>query len=299
MNCSPQAKAERDAETEAVHPMQEQIGKFLEELPSRNAERAATSQTQLEPNAVQEERSNWHAPTEEDAADPPTQEENERYWRVYWHPRLVLLREDAYGKVYQLNKNWASPFVQVHSDFADLLQLFYDLMPVIKQGRMSTSGIHVITNQVIVTVKRITRLDREVLDRYRGRHYLVHSRSYSIGDKINDARKMLAQVRATTPYYRERSSAKQVDALAHAMKLALLRTSVSARREALKSLPNRILIDTRSKQGRPKFLFELPIDPPQGSVAYIEKDFDRWILRICETQEGITPLAPRGAGGAK
>jgi hypothetical protein len=226
---------------------------------------------------------------------PPTREENERYWREYWHPRPILRSETAYGKIYELNQNWVFPYVQVHRDFVDLLQLFYDLLPLNKAGKMSTSAINRVTNNILVTLNGVTTLDRDVLDRYRGRHYLVFSKTYSPADKTNDARKLLAKVRKESDYYRDHSSAKQIDALAHAMKKALMRPDEASRLKALKALPNRIHIDTRSKLGRPKFLYELPLDPPQFSIAYIEKDFDHWTLRIRETQEGIDPRSASGA----
>jgi hypothetical protein len=235
------------------------------------------------------------------------------HWRTYYHPAPEVLHADERGVTYRVNPNAIGRHLDVHRDFVDLFQFFHDIKPVLDRGRMSTTALSHVLDELedrYLEDEQVV-LDRKLLERLSGRHFLLLATSNqvtalqethkaglvpgSIRFKANWARSQTAQMRKRLPNHQKTSTAKQLDWIAEMHVNALRQPTIARRANALERIKKTMLVDTRSQAGAPKHLRRyLPIDPPQGSTAYLNEwspsTWGLWIANQASSNEGVLIL---------
>jgi hypothetical protein len=242
----------------------------------------------------------------------PLIERNEdHYWRDFHHPSVEVLKADTQGTTYRVNKHAFERHLDVHRDFVDMFQMLYDLKPIIDNRRMSTTGYMKVLEELEEKYFETDQLflDRDLLQRFSGRHLLSLSTSsvrststvpapstsgspsLTIRTKANWARSETATMRNRLPKHKAASTAKQIDWIAE-MHVRALRLPSYERQPALDRIKKTILIDTRSAAGLPRHMRDLPISPPQGSFASLNEwspgVWGLWIRTTESTAESNT-----------
>jgi len=247
---------------------------------------------------------------EDKAADKAAKE---RYWRERMHPTPEIVEQDEQGTTYRLNKNWVTPYVDVQREFVVLTQFFYDLAPWVLSDKMSTT-VYVDIKKLLITYDsnntKIHYLNSNLIDLYSSRHSLSlapPSRIRStldwesvtpvadwltIREKTNWTRTQVNEIRKSVWDYSHYGTAIQVEHLANDFCKALRLPSPEQPKAAIDKLGDSIRVDTRSKSGRPKDWYELPLDPPQKSVAYLRKRFNDWTLWIANSPNSAPSTRP-------
>jgi hypothetical protein len=234
-----------------------------------------------------------------------TEAEIDERWRLDYHPRPEVIYEDSTQVIYRLNKEWLSEHAYVHRHLVHAFQFLYDASAVVLDGRMSTTEVEQQLEDCLTNdVPKRKVLDLEKLDQFSSRQFLKVAPPLRLREQLdwsstvdqanwptirrraNWARATLARFRKRVATYRLCSTAKQIDAIAQAFVSALRKANPEARNEALAAIERTIEVDTRSRQGRPKYMYGLPVHPPQHSHAILKRDHHgRCVLIVHRPEE--------------
>jgi hypothetical protein len=221
--------------------------------------------------------------------------------REHYHSPLRLVEASGRGLTFFVNKNWLALVESPHLQLVDLTQLFYDLAPAALDDRLSTTALNRIKDNLITVEDselHITSLNREIVDGCSGRQRLVlapprrrrasidwsvrgnDATWLTINDKVNWAKRQVADVRKASPELQAFTTARQADVVGQGFARALRRATEEERREGLIALRQSIFVDTRNQLGRPKSWVGMPLTPLPHSKAWLQSQNHRWQLWI-------------------
>jgi hypothetical protein len=214
--------------------------------------------------------------------------------RLIYHPEERVIHEDSAGITYAVNKSWIADYAVLHRGLFELSQLLYDIAPRVLSGEMSTSVyINRIYRDILIIDENLhvsLTINSSILKRYSGRRKLILDKQYSIGEKRNWVKQQACALRKAHPGLLRCTTAKQVEHVAQEF-MSALRLGTNERHTALQRIPYSILVDTRSKLGRPRTWYGFPVNPPQGSKAYFRCPNGTWVLWVSKPPEKRTEVS--------
>jgi hypothetical protein len=156
---------------------------------------------------------------------------------------------------------------------------------------MSPSVLTSLKREVITTKDGVSHINHELLDIYRGRHFLIFDRDLRPGDKTDWARRQVSEIRRLNQQLSHWTTAKQLENIAHGMFLILTKEDPDKQRAGLDGLKGKIYIDTRSSLGRPKAWTGMPVTPlPHAKASFQRLPNDQWTLWIERAGVPESPL---------